>query len=124
MFCTQTSLWYDPRSASPADLLCQEERMIFEKPLHIALIACSVKRTPECYYLIMCNYVPRNEFFRESVLSGIFAYPSPDLSSGLMAGAEGRLAPFAVTILASGYDNGPAGGPVAGFPQAPGVLLP
>ena len=41
-----------------------------------------------------------------------------------MAGAEGRLAPFAVTILASGYDNGPAGGPVAGFPQAPGVLLP
>src|SRR5271166_3724896 len=49
---------------------------------------------------------------------------NPDLSSGLMAGAEGRLAPFAVTILASGYDNGPAAGPVAGVPQAPGVLLP
>src|ERR1700732_5190906 len=37
--------------------------------------------------------------------------PNPDLSSGLIAGAEGRLAPFAVTILASGYDNGPAAGP-------------
>src|SRR5580698_785371 len=49
---------------------------------------------------------------------------SPDLSSGLMAGAEGRLAPFAVVILASGYDNGPAGGPVAGGSTGPGVLLP
>jgi len=36
---------------------------------------------------------------------------NPDLSSGLMAGAEGRLAPFAATILAPGYDGGPAGGP-------------
>jgi hypothetical protein len=50
--------------------------------------------------------------------------PSPDLSSGLMAGAEGRLAPFVAAILASGYDNGPAAGPGAGVPQAPGVLLP
>jgi hypothetical protein len=32
---------------------------------------------------------------------------SPDLSSGLMAGAECRLGPFVVAILASGYDNGP-----------------
>src|ERR1700689_4701915 len=45
---------------------------------------------------------------------------SPDLSSGLMAGAEGRLASFAVTILASGYDNGPAAGPVAGGSTGPG----
>ncbi len=36
---------------------------------------------------------------------------SPDLSSGLMAGAERRLAPFVAAILASGYDNGPAAGP-------------
>ena len=39
------------------------------------------------------------------------ALASPDLSSGLMAGAERRLAPFATTILAPGYDNGPAAGP-------------
>ena len=56
---------------------------------------------------------------RDSLKSGGFrpvevrqvTIPNPDLSSGLMAGAEGRLAPFAVTILASGYDNGPAAGP-------------
>src|SRR5271165_4592528 len=47
---------------------------------------------------------------------------SPDLSSGLMAGAEGRLAPFAVTILASGYDNGPAAGPVGVHVSFVGVL--
>ena len=46
---------------------------------------------------------------------------NPDLSSGLMAGAEGRLAGFATTILGSGYDGGPAGGPGGrGFPQARG----
>src|SRR5450755_1245533 len=44
----------------------------------------------------------------------------PDLSSGLMAGAEGRLAPFAGTILASGYDIGPAVGPGAGVSTGPG----
>ena len=56
---------------------------------------------------------------RDSLKSGGFrpvevrqvTIPNPDLSSGLMAGAEGWLAPFAVTILASGYDNGPAAGP-------------
>ena len=36
---------------------------------------------------------------------------SPDLSSGLMAGAERQLAPFMGVILAAGYDNGPAAGP-------------
>ena len=45
----------------------------------------------------------------------------PDLSSGLMAGAGRRLAPFVAAILASGYDGGPAGGPVPGVPQAPGL---
>ena len=45
---------------------------------------------------------------------------NPDLSSGLMAGAEGRLAPVCGTILASGYDNGPAAGPVAGVSTGPG----
>jgi len=49
---------------------------------------------------------------------------SPDLSSGLMAGAEGRLAPFAATILASGYDNGPAAGPGSRGCHRPRVLLP
>ena len=37
--------------------------------------------------------------------------PSPDLSSGLMAGAERQLAPFVDAILASECDNGPAVGP-------------
>ena len=35
----------------------------------------------------------------------------PDLSSGLMAGAERQRAPFVTVILASGYDSGPAVGP-------------
>jgi len=52
--------------------------------------------------------------------AGLWYGASPDLSSGLMAGAEGRLAPFAATILASGYDNGPAAGPVAGGATGPG----
>src|SRR5208283_5397996 len=45
---------------------------------------------------------------------------NPDLSSGLMAGADDRLGPFTTTILASGYDNGPAVGPVAGVSTGPG----
>src|SRR6266487_2617918 len=49
---------------------------------------------------------------------------SPDLSSGLMAGAEGRLALFVAAILASGYDNGPAAGPGGRGSTGPGVLLP
>src|SRR6266568_1893003 len=36
---------------------------------------------------------------------------SPDLSSGLMAGAGRRLAPFVTAILASGYDSSPGVGP-------------
>ena len=36
---------------------------------------------------------------------------SPDLSSGLMAGAERQRALFVAVILAPGYDGGPAGGP-------------
>src|SRR6266700_6198189 len=43
------------------------------------------------------------------------ARASPDISSGLMAGAERRLARFVAAILAPGYDGGPAGGRVAGF---------
>ena len=46
--------------------------------------------------------------------------PSPDLSSGLMAGAERQVASFVAPILASGYDNGPAAGPVAGVSTGPG----
>ena len=42
---------------------------------------------------------------------GVGSPTNPGFSSGLMAGAEGRLAPFAATILAPGYDGGPAGGP-------------
>ncbi len=45
---------------------------------------------------------------------------SPDLSSRLMAGAEGRLSPFAGTILASGYDNGPADQTSPGNRRSPG----
>jgi hypothetical protein len=52
-----------------------------------------------------------------AALAALLRFPvNPDLSSGLMAGAEGRLAPFVSAILASGYDNGPAAGPVAGVP--------
>src|SRR2546429_129849 len=47
---------------------------------------------------------------------------NPDLSSGLMAGAEGRLALFVAAILASGYDNGPAAGPGGRGSTGPGVL--
>ncbi len=47
----------------------------------------------------------------EMLAVGMVYLLSPDLSSGLMAGGEGRLAPFAATILAPGYDDGPAGGP-------------
>ena len=46
--------------------------------------------------------------------------PSPDLSSGLMAGAEGRLAPFAVTILASDMAMARLAGRSPGAPQARG----
>ena len=45
---------------------------------------------------------------------------NPDLSSGLMAGAEGRLALFVAAILASGYDNGPATGPGGWGSTGPG----
>ena len=45
---------------------------------------------------------------------------SPDLSSGLMAGAERRLAPFVTAILASGYDGGPADGPGGRGSTGPG----
>src|SRR6266702_7307649 len=40
-----------------------------------------------------------------------WAGSSPDLSSGLMAGAGRRLAPFVTAILASGYDSSPGVGP-------------
>src|SRR5260370_28610473 len=46
-----------------------------------------------------------------TALATIFPGTSPDLSSGLMAGAERQLAPFVAAILASGCDNGPAAGP-------------
>ena len=45
------------------------------------------------------------------LLDVVMPGPSPDLSSGLMAGARRRLAPFVTAILASGYDGGPAVGP-------------
>jgi hypothetical protein len=45
---------------------------------------------------------------------------SPDFSSGLMAGAGRRLAPF----VASEYDGSPTGGPGAGGATGPGVVLP
>ena len=50
----------------------------------------------------------------------LFHRTSPDLSSGLMAGAERQVASFVAPILASGYDNGPAAGPVAGVSTGPG----
>ncbi len=58
------------------------------------------------------------------ILAALFVSANPDLSSGLMAGAEGRLALFVAAILASGYDNGPAAGPGGRGSTGPGVLLP
>ena len=49
---------------------------------------------------------------------------SPDLSSGLMAGAERQRAPFVAVILASGYDSGPAVAPGGRGFHRPGVVLP
>ena len=54
-----------------------------------------------------CSPQVQSELF---VLSPDEIRSSPDLSSGLMAGAERRLAPFVPAILASGYDNSPADG--------------
>jgi hypothetical protein len=54
------------------------------------------------------------------LLQGLLGRTSPDLSSGLMAGAEGRLALFVAAILASGYDNGPAAGPGGRGSTGPG----
>ena len=45
---------------------------------------------------------------------------NPDVSSGLMAGAERQLVPFIAVILASGYDNGPAAGPGSRGSTGPG----
>jgi hypothetical protein len=47
------------------------------------------------------------------------ALASPDLSSGLMAGAGGSRAAFWTWILVLGYDDNPAGGPGAGVPRGP-----
>ena len=74
---------------------------------------------PSLVHLSRITGIPSGRIFVLSLAFGIYtagpgkadASPSPDLSSGLMAGAEGRLAPFVVAILASGYDNGPAAGP-------------
>ena len=49
---------------------------------------------------------------------------NPDLSSGLMAGAERQRAPFVAVILASGYDSGPAVAPGGRGFHRPGVVLP
>src|SRR6266566_6867785 len=57
---------------------------------------------------------PRSRFPR-------FVASSPDLSSGLMAGAERQRAPFVVVILASGYDSGPAVGPGGRGSTGPGL---
>jgi len=55
--------------------------------------------------------------------AGNYDAANPDLSSGLMAGAERRSTPFVTAILASGYDNGPAAGPGSGVSTDPRVLL-